>query len=110
MRASFVTACASAVVVLFSALAESRTHATIRPASLARYEAITSYCVKADPVSADQYAAKLASLTGRLSIDELTSDRNSARYRDAFAEANETLSKASSATGVKGCTEFLAEK
>jgi len=110
MRASFTAVCASAVVVLASAWAETRTLPTLHSDSLARYEAITSYCEKTDPAAAPQYDLKLADLTRGHSSDEMAVDRNSASYRNAMAEANVTLSKASTVTGVKGCGEFLAQK
>ena len=109
VRASFLTIASSTVVVLVSAYAHSRTHAL--PAdSLARYEAITSYCEKADPFSAQDYASRLASFTSGHSDDEVAGDRTSDRYRIALAEANVTLSAASMDTGLKGCTEFLADR
>jgi hypothetical protein len=110
VRASFLAVAGSAVVVLVSALAQSTVHSALHADSLARYDAITSYCEKADPASAAQYVSKLESLTSGHSENEIAADRNSAKYRDAMAQAHDTLSKASPVTGVKGCTEFLAEK
>lgn len=110
MKASFLAVGASVAVVLVSAWAETRTLPTLHSGSLARYEAITSYCEKVVPNSASQYGAKLAGLTAGLSIDELLNDRNSGKYREAMVEANATLAKASPATGIRGCSEFLAEK
>jgi hypothetical protein len=110
MRASFTAVCTSAVVVLVSAWAQSRTLPTLHSDSLARYEAITSYCEQVDPASASQYVLKLADLTRGHSSGEIAGDRNSATYRRAMEQANATLSIASPATGVKGCSEFLAKK
>lgn len=110
MRASFWAVSASAVVVLVSAWAENKTPPALQPGSLARYEAITSYCERTDPGAAAQYISKLALVSSTISSDELSADRNSAQYREAMAQANDTLSKASPSTGIRGCTEFLAEK
>jgi len=110
MKASFAAVCASAAVVLVSAWAENRTVPTLHSDSLARYEAITSYCEKADPDSASLYVARLAGLTHGHTTDQLSNDRTSARYREAMAQANEVLSKASPETSIRGCSEFLAEK
>jgi len=110
MRASFWAVSASAVVVLVSAWAENRTPLVLHPDSLARYEAITAYCEKVDPSSASQYVAKLTALTSGRSSDTLAADRTSPKYLQALAQADTTLSKASRATGINGCTEFLAEK
>ena len=107
MRASFPAVAASAVVVLVSTWAQTR---TLHSDTLARYEAITSYCEQADPASASQYGLKLEGLTRGHSSDEIVADRSTARYRNAMAQANATLSRASSATGASGCSEFLAEK
>ena len=46
MKASFTAVSASAVVVLVSTWAQTR---TLHSDTLARYEAITSYCEQADP-------------------------------------------------------------
>jgi len=110
MRASFLAVATSAVVVLVSSLAETRTRPALHPDSLARYEAITSSCAKADPAEAPQYAAKLIVLTEGRSADEVDAARASGKYRKAMAQANDTLAKASSRTMANGCQEFLAEK
>jgi hypothetical protein len=110
MRASFLAVATTAVVVLVSALAENRTRPALHPDTLARYEAITSYCGKVDPEAASQYAAKMTGLTQGWSADEIAAKRASGGYRDAMAQADDTLSKASYTTAVNGCTEFLAEK
>ena len=107
MRASFPAVAASAVIVLVSTWAQTR---TLHSDTLARYEAITSYCEQADPALASQYGLKLEGLTRGHSNDEIAADRSTASYRNAMAQANTTLSKASSTTGAKGCSEFLAEK
>ena len=110
MRASFLAVATSAVVVLVSTLAETRTIPALHADSLARYEAISSYCGKIDPGSAADYAARLEDLTRGHSADEILAKRESDRYRHAMAEANDTLAKASYTTAANGCTEFLAEK
>lgn len=108
MRASFLAVAASSVVVLVSTFAQTKLR--LHPDTLARYEAIASYCQKADPASASQYTAVLASLVQGHSQDEIAVDRNSEKYRAAMSEANITLSNASTDTVIKGCIEFLADK
>jgi len=110
MKASFVTVCASATVVLVSAWAQTRTSPKIHSDSLARVEAITSYCEKADPNSEAQYLSKLADMMRGHSEDEIQRDRSTTNYQKAMEQANETLSKVKSTSAVKACTEFLAEK
>jgi hypothetical protein len=110
MRASFLAVATSAVVVLVSTWSETRTRSVLHSDSLARYEAITSYCGKIDPGSATEYAARLEDLTRGHSADEILTSRTSDRYRGAMAEANATLASASRNTAINGCTEFLAEK
>lgn len=107
MRASFPAVAASAVVVLVSTWAQTR---TLHSDTLARYEAISSYCAQVDPGSAAQYGLKLAALTRGHSSNEIAADRSTAMYRNAMAQANATLSRASSTTGASGCSEFLADK
>ena len=109
MKSNLSTVCVSAVVVLASALAGTRTPASIHPESLARIEAITSYCEKADPKSEPQYQAKLAGLMHDHSEDEIQRDRKTTKYQQGMAQANETLSKTTQITGVRACAEFLAE-
>ena len=109
MRASFSAVVVSAVVVLMSAWAQTRTPAKLHPDSLARMEAITSYCEKADPASGPEYRSKLSDLTRGHSSVEIQADRSTSRYQKATVQANETLLSASPATGVKACTEFLTE-
>jgi hypothetical protein len=72
-------------------------------------ETITSYCEKADPASGPEYQSKLSDLTRGHSSGEIQADRSTRTYQTAMAQANETLSSASPATGVKACTEFLTE-
>jgi hypothetical protein len=108
MKTSFSTVCALAVVVFASILAETRTSPRINPESLARIEAITSYCEKADPTSESQYLSKLAGVMRGHSEDEIQRDRDTSRYQQAIAQANEVLSKVTQRTGVRACTEFLA--
>jgi len=109
MRASFLAVATSAVVVLVS-LAETSAPPALPPGTLARYEAISSYCGKIDPGSASEYSARLENLMRGHSAGEILSRRTSGLYRDAMAEANATLAMASYATAVNGCTEFLADK
>ena len=107
MKASVSAVCATAVVVLVSALAESRTPSKLEPASLARIEAITSYCEKVDPNADSQYLSKLAGAVSGRPEDEIQRDRTTADYQKAMAQANETLAKASHQTAVTACSEFL---
>jgi hypothetical protein len=109
MKSNLSTVCVLAVVVLATALARTRTPSSIHPDSLARIDAITSYCGKADPKSEPKYLAKLAGLTHDHSEDEIRRDRNTIKYRKAMAQANETLSKVSQITGARACADFLAE-
>ena len=108
MKSNLSAVCVLAVVVLATALSGTRTPSSIHPESLARIEAITSYCEKADPKSESEYMAKLAGLTHGLSADEILRGRNTSNYRQAMAQANETLLKVSRITGVRACSEFLA--
>jgi hypothetical protein len=110
MKASFLAVCATGAVVLVSAFAGTRTSAKLHPESLARYEAITSYCRAVDPASRDLYLSKLSDLTRSQSADEISAQRKSDAYREAMVEANQTLARASQPTGLQGCSEFLAEK
>jgi hypothetical protein len=110
MKTNLSAVCVLAVVVLATALAENRTPSSIHPESLARIEAITFYCEKADPKSESEYQAKLAGLMHDLSEDEIQRDRNTTKYRQGMAQANETLSKVTQTTGVRACAQFLAKK
>jgi hypothetical protein len=110
MKASFSAVCATGVVVLVSAFAGTRTPTQLHPESLARVEAITSYCEKADPTSESMYLSKLSGLMRGSSQDEIQRDRNSGKYQQAMAQAQETLAKVTPSTGVKACSEFLAER
>jgi hypothetical protein len=107
MRASFLAVAASSVVVLVSTFAQTKF--PLHPDTLARYEAISSFCEKADPLSASQYAAVLANLTQGHSPQEIARNRDSGKYYHALSEAYFTLSNASTDIAIKGCTEFLAE-
>jgi hypothetical protein len=109
MKASFFAVCAAAVVLLVSAFAETRTSSTIHADSLARFEAITSYCEKANPNAGSEYLSKLVAVTRGHSDDEIEHDRHTPSYQAAMAQANETLSRTSPQTGVRACSEFLAE-
>jgi hypothetical protein len=110
MRASFSAVFLTAVVVAVSAVAGNHSSSNIRPDSLARVEAITSYCQKADPSSGSLYRAKLEDAVRGHSALEIESEHNSDTYARALAQANETLSQVSDRTGIKGCSEFLADK
>ena len=110
MKTNFSAVCVLAVVGLATALANTRTSSTIRPESLARIEAITSYCEKADPKAESQYVANLAGLMRNHSEDEIQRDRSTIKYRQAKTQASETLLKVTQITGVRACAEFLAEK
>jgi hypothetical protein len=110
MKTSFLAVCATGAVVLLSAFAGTRTAPKLHPDSLARVEAITSYCGTVDPSGRPLYQSRLADLTRGHSADEIAAERNSGKYRQAALEARETLAKASQQTGIRGCSEFLAEK
>ena len=109
MRASFIAVCGTAVIMLVSALAETKTTSRLHPESLARIEAITSYCEKADPASEADYHSKLTDFVSGHSSAELVTDRSATRYQKAMAEATETLARVSPSTAAKSCGEFLAE-
>jgi hypothetical protein len=108
MRASVLAVFGTAVVVLVSALAEPRT-LPIHPDSLARFDAISSFCEKADPVDASQFVAKLAGVTIGHSDDEIQRNRQSIKYQHAMTQADETLSRVLPGDAVRACTEFLAD-
>ena len=110
MKTSVMSVCATAAVVLFSAFAGTRTSPRLHPDSLARIEAISSYCGKVDPGSRPLYESKLVDLTRSHSAEEIAVDRDSNKYRQAMMEANETLARASATTAINGCQEFLAQK
>ena len=110
MRASFLAVGAAGAVLLLSAFAGTRTSRKLQPESLARFEAITSYCGTVDPASRPLYESRLADLTQGHSQDEIAADHDSRNYRQAMVEANQTLSTASQRTGLRGCSEFLAQK
>jgi hypothetical protein len=81
----------------------------IHPESLARNEAITSYCEKADPASGSGYVSKLAGVVHGHSPDEIQRDRATDRYQRALAKANEMLASVPVTSGVRACAEFLAD-
>jgi len=110
MKASFLAVATSAVVVLVSTWSGTRTTPALHPDSLARYEAITSYCGNIDPGSASEYAARLEGLTRGHSADEILTRRSSKPYRDAMVEAKATLASATRTTAINGCNEFLADE
>src|SRR5436305_9868322 len=56
MKTSFLAVCATGAVVVLSAFAGTRTSPRIQPESLARMEAITSYCGAVDPAERPSYA------------------------------------------------------
>lgn len=110
MKSSFIAVCTAAAVVLASALAETRTAPRLNVASLARVEAVTSYCENVDPVSDSEYVSRVAGTMRGHSDSEVRSARNSGEYRLAFTQANDTLARVPASSAVRACTEFLAEK
>lgn len=110
MKASLLAVCATGAVVLLSAFAENRTSPALHPESLARFDAIASYCQTLDPADGPRFASRLADLTRGHSEDEIAADRNSSKYREAALDANRTLARASQGAGIRGCSEFLAQK
>ena len=110
MKASFAAVLATSVVVLASALAETRTPPALHPASLARVEAVTSYCENVDPASDSEYLTRVAVAMRGHSDAEVRQARNSSEYQQALVQANETLSKVPASSAVRACTEYLAEK
>ncbi len=109
MKASFTAVCATAVVVAASAVAGTQPSAGIRPEKLARVEAITSYCEKANPAASHFYLAKLTGVTQGHSNEELQRSRASGAYLRAFNEASLTLSRVTGQTGAKGCRDYLSD-
>ena len=85
MKSSFIAVCATAVVVLASALAETRTAPRLNAASLARVEAVTSYCENVDPASDSEYVTRVAVAMRGHSDAEVRLARNSGEYRQALA-------------------------
>jgi ABC-type taurine transport system substrate-binding protein len=110
MKASFVAVCATSVVVLASALADTRKAPRLDAASLARVEAVTSYCENVDPVSDSEYVSRVARAMRGHSDADVHQARNSDEYRQALAQANETLAKVPKSSAIRACTEYLAEK
>jgi len=110
MRASFLAVGAASAVVLLSAFARTKPSSSLHPESLARFEAITSYCGTVDPSDRSLYQSRLADLTRGHSPEEIAANRDSSTYRQAMLNANQTLAKASQRTAFRGCSEFLAGK
>ena len=110
MKSNLSAVCVITVAVLVTALPRTRTPSSLHPESLARIEAITSYCEKADPKSESEYQAKLAGFMDDHSEEEIEGDRNTSKYRHGMVQANETLSKATQMTGIRACAEFLSDK
>jgi hypothetical protein len=110
MKASFVAVLATSAVVLASALAETRTAPRLNAASLARVEAVTSYCENIDPASDSEYVTRVASAMRGHSDSEVQSARNSSEYRQALAQANQTLATVPAGSALRACTEYLADK
>lgn len=108
MKASLSAVVLTAFVVAASALAGTHSKSRLRPESLARTEAITTYCEKNDPAALPEYRGKLAVLVAGRSEIELEQARQSDRYARAMSQANQTLQDVSDETGVRGCAEFLA--
>jgi hypothetical protein len=110
MKSSFIAVSATAVVVLASALAETRTAPRLNAASLARVEAVASYCENVDPASDSEYVTRVAVAMRGHSDAEVRLARNSGEYRQALAQANETLAGVAASSAIRACTEYLAEK
>jgi hypothetical protein len=110
MKASFIAVCATAAVVLASALANTRTAPRLNVPSLARVEAVSSYCENVDPASDSEYVSRVAGAMRGHSDAEVRQARISSEYRQALAQANETLAKVPASSAVRACTEYLAEK
>lgn len=110
MKASFVAVCATAGVVLASALAETRTAPRLDAASLARVEAVTSYCENVDPASDSEYLSRVASAMRGHSDSEVQLSRNSSEYRQALAQATQMLARVPASSALRACNEYLAEK
>lgn len=109
MKASFSAVCATAAVVLVSAAIQRHPTPSLQADSLARFDAITSFCEKADPTSQDHYASHLAALVAGQNGEEISRDRGSEKYRKAMLSANETLSRTPAGNAVRACGEFLAQ-
>jgi hypothetical protein len=110
MKASFVAVCATSVVVVASALADTRMAPRLDAASLARVEAVTSYCENVDPSSDSEYVSRVAHAMRGHSDGEVHQARNSSEYRQSLAQAKETLAKVPSGSAIRACTEYLSEK
>jgi hypothetical protein len=109
MRASVIAVFGTAVVVLVSALAETRKPSPLHPDSLARLEAITSFCEKADSTDASQFVARLTEVTAGHPEGEIQSARQSLKYQQAMQQADSTLVRVLPEDAVRACTDFLAE-
>jgi hypothetical protein len=109
MKSSFIAVCATAVMVLASALAETRTAPRLNAASLARVEAVTSYCENVDPASDSEYVSRVAGTMRGHSDAGVHQARISGEYQQALAQANQTLAKVPANSAVRACTEYLAE-
>ena len=115
MKAVMTAVYGTAMVVLVSGLAETRTPyrpspEALHPETLARTEAITSYCEQADPGDASHYASRLVALVHGHTEGEIQRERQTANYQHALAQARETLATASPGRAVQACTEYLAEQ
>ncbi len=110
MRSSVSAVYLAAAVALISAFAGKRTTSKLQPESLARTEAITTYCEKVDPNALALYSSKLGGVMRGHSEAEIQNNRNSARYQQAMARAGQALANASYDTGIRACGEFLAER
>jgi hypothetical protein len=110
MKASFIAVCATAAVVLASALAQTRTAPRLDARSLARVEAVTSYCENVDPASDSEYVSRVAGAMRGHSDAEVHQARSSSEYHQAMAQATETLAKVPPSSAVSACNEYLAEK
>jgi hypothetical protein len=110
MKASFIAVGATAAVVLASALADTRTAPKLNPASLARVEAVTSYCENVDPSSDSEYVSRVAVAMRGHSDAEVRQARESGPYRQALSQANQALAKVPPSSAIRACNEYLAEK
>src|SRR5215469_10189008 len=101
MKASFVAVCATSVVVLASALADTRSAPRLDAASLARVEAVTSYCENVDPASDSEYVSRVAIAMRGHSDAEVREARNSSEYLQALAQANKTLARVPASSAIR---------
>lgn len=110
MKASFIAVCATAAVVVASAVADTRMAPRLDAASLARVEAITSYCENVDPASDSEYVSRIASAMRGHSDAEVHQARSTSEYHQALAQATEMLARVPAHSAIRACTEYLAEK